>query len=598
MRSGSEEEGGWRAHSSLKAVVVCAPPAAVRGPKGALDVEDSSRRSEAHDAREALTKAVIRFEICQDFNMTSLHCFFCGGHSCKYEDYTQWAGDPAHPNAFDGLYSNWITPEILATQRLSTRLIQKFNLISVFLSHNIRAVFNLQLPGEHATCGDGLDPRNSLWAYEPEDLMNEGISHYPFGWPDLDVPTNSHMLKIVQVLSHELNTLKYRVAVHCHAGLGRTGLTIACYLVYQHNLDPSDAVALVRTNRPGSIQNTKQQGFVHSFQEYIKNLKCVFPLPNASDKMNDCVDEDERVNDIKIYLPRLLTKSGLKETKSVTLTEIIENQRSFLHGEDLRQLWNVPKIIVLLSQGICRISKSNNNYNIELCGQICSFDTSKKPEDELREIMTEFNDGNWNLIGFFDRFPLEKSQKLLVELLLFWILMLKEPLVPDSFVCAVEKLLSNDVLKPKDILLNIQLAEKTVFCTLNHILNIFRHGEYGDHVDAALIRLAILLTSFRFESAQAGSAVASAGNKSAVGESSQHLRSFTDTDNIAKFSGEVKEDLTVLPPLPGNNLGLVLNERKRLSSAPPGSVGLGVCDERKLKKTDLNSFSRVLKVFL
>ncbi|KAJ3347866.1 hypothetical protein HDU83_001691 [Entophlyctis luteolus] len=315
--------------------------------------------------------------------------------------------------------------------------------------------------------------------------------------------------------------------------------------------------------------------------------------------MNDCADEDERVNDIKIYLPRLLTKSGLKETKSVTLTEIIENQRSFLHGEDLRQLWNVPKIIVLLSQGICRISKSNNNYNIELCGQICSFDTSKKPEDELREIMTEFNDGNWNLIGFFDRFPLEKSQKLLVELLLFWIVMLKvmvmreavffkkllqEPLVPDSFVCAVEKLLSNEVLKPKDILLNIQLAEKT--------------GEYGDHVDAALIRLAILLTSFRFESAQAGSAVASAGNKSAVGESSQHLRSFTDTDNIAKFSGEVKEDLNVLPPLPGNNLGLVLNERKRLSSAPPGSVGLGVCDERKLKKTDLNSFSRVLKVFL
>lgn len=31
-----------------------------------------------------------------------------------------------------------------------------------------------------------------------------------------------------------------RVAIHCHAGLGRTGVVIACFLVYHHKLKPKD----------------------------------------------------------------------------------------------------------------------------------------------------------------------------------------------------------------------------------------------------------------------------------------------------------------------------------------------------------------------
>ncbi|KAJ3059317.1 Protein tyrosine phosphatase domain-containing protein 1, partial [Rhizoclosmatium hyalinum] len=134
-----------------------------------------------------------------------------------------------------------ITPSILAMQRPSTRLLKTHNLVQVFLTAGIKSIFNLQLPNEHKSCGDGIDDRGgSGFSYVPEDWMEAGISHYAFGWPDMDVPDKSHILKVVQVMTHELEVLGGKVAVHCHAGLGRTGLTIACYLVYAQNKTPAE----------------------------------------------------------------------------------------------------------------------------------------------------------------------------------------------------------------------------------------------------------------------------------------------------------------------------------------------------------------------
>jgi hypothetical protein len=68
---------------------------------------------------------------------------------------------------------NRITPEILAMQRPSTRLINEFQLIEQFQQQGIKAIFNLQLPGEHENCGDGLDG-NTGFSYNPETWMNNG----------------------------------------------------------------------------------------------------------------------------------------------------------------------------------------------------------------------------------------------------------------------------------------------------------------------------------------------------------------------------------------------------------------------------------------
>ncbi|WP_433931189.1 protein-tyrosine phosphatase family protein [Sorangium cellulosum] len=54
------------------------------------------------------------------------------------------------------------------------------------------------------------------------------------------------------------------VAIHCWAGLGRTGLVGACCLVAL-GLGPAQAIAAVRRCRPRSIENSDQEEFIVDF---------------------------------------------------------------------------------------------------------------------------------------------------------------------------------------------------------------------------------------------------------------------------------------------------------------------------------------------
>ena len=53
----------------------------------------------------------------------------------------------------------------------------------------VTAVFNLQEPGEHPYCGDGIDLKHGF-SYTPENLMKNGISYFNFYWKDLTNPSN------------------------------------------------------------------------------------------------------------------------------------------------------------------------------------------------------------------------------------------------------------------------------------------------------------------------------------------------------------------------------------------------------------------------
>jgi atypical dual specificity phosphatase len=54
------------------------------------------------------------------------------------------------------------------------------------------------------------------------------------------------------------------VAVHCGGGLGRTGTLVACYFV-SRGLSAEEAIATVRTARPGSVETPAQEAAVQQF---------------------------------------------------------------------------------------------------------------------------------------------------------------------------------------------------------------------------------------------------------------------------------------------------------------------------------------------
>ncbi|KAL8212469.1 UNVERIFIED_CONTAM: hypothetical protein K2H54_047745 [Gekko kuhli] len=142
----------------------------------------------------------------------------CGGRACKYENPTRWSEEE---QAVKGLYSSWVTDNILAMSRPSTEIIEKYNIIEQFQRCGIKTVINLQRPGEHASCGNPLE-QESGFTYLPEAFMEAGIYFYNFGWKDYGVASFTTILDMVKVMTFALQ--EGRVAIHCHAGLGRTGL--------------------------------------------------------------------------------------------------------------------------------------------------------------------------------------------------------------------------------------------------------------------------------------------------------------------------------------------------------------------------------------
>ena len=55
------------------------------------------------------------------------------------------------------------------------------------------------------------------------------------------------------------------VAVHCAEGRGRTGVMCACYLIYYYDMEPWDAIRIMRRQRPGSVERKVQEETVVRF---------------------------------------------------------------------------------------------------------------------------------------------------------------------------------------------------------------------------------------------------------------------------------------------------------------------------------------------
>eukprot|EP01015_Nassula_variabilis_P012096 TRINITY_DN19807_c0_g1_i1.p1 TRINITY_DN19807_c0_g1~~TRINITY_DN19807_c0_g1_i1.p1 ORF type:complete len:214 (-),score=30.48 TRINITY_DN19807_c0_g1_i1:38-679(-) len=191
--------------------------------------------------RRAPQSALVPGEIRQEQRRTSFVtmqvekkdsflCTFCGGKKCKQEN---WLNNPQ--SVIQGLDSDWITDNILAMQRPSSRLVKEFNIPEQFLKHGIKSIFCLQEPGEHPKCGDGIHKSNGLSYLPEEEFFKHGIFFYNMGWKDHNITNYEFLLKLIDLVHFALTTGD-KVAVHCHAGRGRTAILICAWLIYDQRM--------------------------------------------------------------------------------------------------------------------------------------------------------------------------------------------------------------------------------------------------------------------------------------------------------------------------------------------------------------------------
>jgi cell division cycle 14 len=90
--------------------------------------------------------------------------------------------------------------------------------------------------------------------YEAKRFTDGGFDHKDFFFVDGSTPSETIVKKFLSVCENS----KGAVAVHCKAGLGRTGTLIGCYIMKHYKFTAAQAIAWIRLCRPGSVIGPQQ----------------------------------------------------------------------------------------------------------------------------------------------------------------------------------------------------------------------------------------------------------------------------------------------------------------------------------------------------
>jgi atypical dual specificity phosphatase len=97
-----------------------------------------------------------------------------------------------------------------------------------------------------------------------------GLAPFHIPVEDFEAPTIDQAEEFCRIVDR-MKAEGKKVAVHCLAGLGRTGTMLAAYLIHLDGIGAAEAIEKMRKIQPGYIQCEEQELFLHDWAEHASS---------------------------------------------------------------------------------------------------------------------------------------------------------------------------------------------------------------------------------------------------------------------------------------------------------------------------------------